>query len=947
MEYDFKTIETKWQSVWASSGTYRVSEDASRRKFYVLNMFPYPSGAGLHVGHPLGYIASDIYARFKRHQGYNVLNPMGYDAYGLPAEQYAILTGQHPETTTAANIERYRRQLDRLGFSFDWEREIRTCDPSYYKWTQWAFVRMFESYYDNDSLSAKPISGLVSRFEHSGTDGINASCGKELRFSADEWRRMSRKDQSDVLMNYRIAYVGETMVNWCEGLGTVLANDEVADGVSIRGGYPVVQREMRQWCLRVSAYAERLLNGLETVDWSDAVKETQRNWIGRSSGAEVKIKVADSDKEFTIFTTRADTLFGVTFFVLAPESPLAKELATTEQRPAVDEYIKYVSGRTERERMIDRSVTGVFTGSFGINPITGERCPVYVAEYVLSGYGTGAIMAVPAHDSRDYAFAKHFSLPVIPLIEGADVSCGSYDAKEGMVTNSPMERKKSYKGFSLNGLTVKEACRAATEFVEREGLGRRRVNYRLRDAIFSRQRYWGEPFPVYYKDGIPVMMPEECLPIELPEVDKFLPTSTGEPPLGNARMWAWDEKEHKIVDKALISDADRIYPIELSTMPGFAGSSAYYLRYMSPRDDNALVSEAAAEYWKSVDLYVGGSEHATGHLVYSRFWNKFLFDIGVSKCEEPFRKLVNQGMIQGRSNFVYRIKDTNTFVSFGLKDGYDTTAIHVDVNMVKNDILDVPAFKAWRPEYASAEFILEDGKYVCGWAVEKMSKSMFNVVNPDTVIDKYGADTLRLYEMFLGPVEQSKPWDTNGIDGCHRFLKRFLALFLDKDGNIAAEDSTPTAENLKSLHKLIKKVTADIEAFSYNTAVSAFMIAVSELSAQKCRSRVILERLAVLIAPFAPHIGEELYSRMGHTSTVCDAPWPEWEEKYLVEDMVKMPVQFNGKVRFTICLPANAERQTVIDAALAAPAAQKYIEGKRIVKTVVVPGKIVNIVLQE
>ncbi|MCD8282489.1 MAG: leucine--tRNA ligase [Prevotella sp.] len=948
MEYDFRAIEKRWQRIWSERKTYHVAEDTSRKKFYVLNMFPYPSGAGLHVGHPLGYIASDIYARYKRSCGFNVLNPMGYDAYGLPAEQYAIQTGQHPAVTTERNIARYRSQLDRLGFSFDWDREVRTCDPSYYRWTQWAFVRMFNSFYCNACQSAQPISDLIAHFEQYGTKGLCAACGKELSFSADDWRRMTDKERSDVLMNYRIAYLGETVVNWCAGLGTVLANDEVSDGVSIRGGYPVVQRRMRQWCLRVSAYAERLLKGLDDIDWSESIKETQRNWIGRSEGAEINIRVADTDFTFTIFTTRADTLFGVTFFVLAPESALVSRLTTDDRRGEVDAYISYVKGRTERERMIDRTVTGVFTGSYGINPVTGDKCPIYVSEYVLAGYGTGAIMAVPAHDSRDYAFARHFSLPVIPLIEGADVSRESYDAKEGTVMNSPMAGKTAYKNFTLNGLSVREAIDAAKAFVEREGIGRIKVNYRLRDAGFSRQRYWGEPFPVYYKDDIPVVIPEECLPITLPDVDNFLPTATGEPPLGNARMWAWDEKARKITDKALIDPGKGVFPMELCTMPGFAGSSAYYLRYMDPHNDEALVSTAAADYWGEVDLYVGGSEHATGHLIYSRFWNKFLYDIGISKREEPFRRLVNQGMIQGRSNFVYRIKDTNTFVSAGLKDKYDTTEIHVDVNIVSGDVLDTEAFRAWRPDYADAEFILEDGRYVCGWAVEKMSKSMFNVVNPDDITETYGADTLRLYEMFLGPVEQSKPWDTNGIDGCYRFLRRFWGLYFDREGNWNADDSAPTADNLRSLHKLIKKVTADIELFSYNTAGAAFMVATTELAGQKCRSKAVLEPLAVLIAPFAPHIAEELYSRLGHAETsVCDASWPVCNEAYLVETMVKMPVQFNGKVRFTLSLPADTGREAVVEAALNAPEAKKYIEGKRVVKTIVVPGKIVNIVLKE
>ncbi len=946
MEYNFREIEKKWQKAWVENKTYHVVEDESKKKFYVLNMFPYPSGAGLHVGHPLGYIASDIYARFKRQSGFNVLNPMGYDAYGLPAEQYAIQTGQHPEKTTFQNIDRYREQLDKIGFCFDWDREIRTCDPSYYHWTQWAFQRMFDSFFCNSCQKAQPISKLVEHFEAEGTKGLDVACSEELSFTADEWKAMSEKEQSDVLMNYRLAFMGETMVNWCAKLGTVLANDEVVDGVSVRGGYPVEQKKMRQWCLRVSAYSQRLLDGLETIQWSDSIKETQKNWIGRSEGTEVTIKVDGSDVDFTIFTTRADTMFGVTFFVVAPESELVSVLTTEEQSREVEEYVKYVKGRTERERMIDHTVTGVFSGSYGINPITGDKCPIYVAEYVLAGYGTGAIMAVPAHDSRDYSFAKHFNLPIIPLVEGADVSEESYDAKEGTVMNSPVAGKEAYKGFSLNGLSIKEAIQKTKEFVSENGLGRVKVNYRLRDAIFSRQRYWGEPFPVYYKNGIPTMIPEECLPIELPQVDKFLPTETGEPPLGNAKEWAWDEKNRKIVDKALISDAGAVYPIELYTMPGFAGSSAYSLRYMDSLNGKALVSEEAAAYWQNVDLYVGGSEHATGHLIYSRFWNKFLFDLGVSKKDEPFQKLVNQGMIQGRSNFVHRIKDTNTFVSLGLKDQYETTPIHVDVNIVKNDILDLEAFKAWRPEYAEAEFILEDGRYVCSWAIEKMSKSMYNVVNPDMIVENYGADTLRLYEMFLGPIEQSKPWDTNGIDGCHRFLKKLWGLLTNEELPMGENAVAPSAENLKSLHKLIKKVTADIETFSYNTAISAFMVAVSELTQQKCKSVAVLEQLVVLLAPFAPHIAEELYAMLGHTETVCDAPWPELNEEYLVESTVKMPVQFNGKVRFTLEFPADADKDTILNAALSAPEAQKHLEGKQVVKTIVVPGRIINIVVK-
>ena len=942
MEYNFKEIEKKWQKRWVEDKVYHVTEDVNRKKYYVLNMFPYPSGAGLHVGHPLGYIASDIYARFKRLQGFNVLNPMGYDAYGLPAEQYAIQTGQHPEVTTNTNIARYREQLDKIGFSFDWDREVRTCDPSYYHWTQWAFQKMFNSFYCNKCQSAQPIDRLIKHFEEKGTEGIDVACSEEIEFSASEWNAMDEKQKSDTLMNYRIAFLGETMVNWCPKLGTVLANDEVVDGVSLRGGYPVEQKKMRQWCLRVSAYAQRLLDGLDSIDWSDSIKETQKNWIGRSEGTEVKIKVADSDVDFTIFTTRADTMFGVTFFVLAPESELVDKVTTAEQRNDVDVYIKYVKGRTERERMIDHTVTGVFTGAYGINPITGDKCPIYVAEYVLAGYGTGAIMAVPAHDSRDYAFAKHFDLPIIPLIEGADVSEESYDAKDGIVMNSPMEGKTAYKGFSLNGLTVKEAIAATKKFVTEQELGRVKVNYRLRDAIFSRQRYWGEPFPVYYKNGIPTMIPEDCLPVKLPEVDKFLPTETGEPPLGNATCWGWDEVNRKVVSNSLI-DEKTVFHIELYTMPGFAGSSAYYLRYMDPHDDKALVSKEAVGYWQSVDLYVGGSEHATGHLIYSRFWNKFLFDMGVSVKEEPFQKLINQGMIQGRSNFVYRIKDTNTFVSLDKKDGYDVTPIHVDVNIVSGDILDVEAFKAWRPEYNNAEFVLnDDGKYVCGWAVEKMSKSMFNVVNPDMIVEKFGADTLRLYEMFLGPVEQSKPWDTNGIDGCHRFLKKLW--------NYMTADSTAekaSKEELKSLHTLIKKVTGDIEQFSYNTSIAAFMICLNELTKLKTSSKEVKDTLTVLIAPFCPHMAEELWEMSGHTGTVCDAKWPEFNEDYLKEDSMKMMVAFNGKARFQMEFPVGTAQQAIIDAAMADPQSQKWLEGFQVVKTIVVPGKMINIVLRK
>ena len=945
MEYNFREIEKKWQAKWAAEKTYHVEPDASKEKFYVLNMFPYPSGAGLHVGHPLGYIASDIYARYKRLKGFNVLNPMGYDAYGLPAEQYAIQTGQHPAVTTVKNIARYREQLDKIGFSFDWDREVRTCDPQYYKWTQWAFQKMFGSYYSNTEAKALPIEELVRHFETAGTAGLDVAQSEELNFTAEEWKAMSDVEKQQVLMNYRIAYLGETMVNWCPQLGTVLANDEVVDGVSERGGFPVVQKKMKQWCLRVSAYSQRLLDGLETIDWTDSLKETQRNWIGRSEGTEMQFSVKDSDLKFTIFTTRADTIFGVTFMVLAPESELVAQLTTDAQRAEVEAYLEATKKRTERERIADRKVSGVFSGSYAVNPFTGDAIPVWISDYVLAGYGTGAIMAVPAHDSRDYAFARHFNLPIVPLIEGADVSEESFDAKEGIVSNSPAAGKESLKGFSLNGLTVKEAIAATKKFVTENGLGRVKVNYRLRDAIFSRQRYWGEPFPVYYKDGMPQMIPEACLPLELPEVSRFLPTETGEPPLGNATRWAWDEKNACVTDNSQI-DQVNVFPLELSTMPGFAGSSAYYLRYMDPRNDDALVSEEAVGYWQNVDLYIGGSEHATGHLIYSRFWNKFLFDLGISCKEEPFAKLVNQGMIQGRSNFVYRIKDTNTFVSLGLKDQHDVTPIHVDVNIVHNDVLDLDAFKAWRPEYADAEFILEDGKYVCGWAVEKMSKSMYNVVNPDYIVETYGADTLRLYEMFLGPINQSKPWDSNGIDGCFRFLRKCWNLFFDKNGEWAVKEETATKDNLKSLHKLIKKVTEDIETFSYNTAIPAFMIATGELAQQKCVSREVLEKLVVLLAPFAPHVAEELWEKLGHSTTVCDAEWPIFDESHLKEDSVTLSVSFNGKTRFTLDFPADASADAIREATLASEQAQKYLEGKNVVKVIVVPGRIVNIVIK-
>ena len=965
MEYNFIDIEKKWQQKWVENKTYKVVEDENKQKFYVLNMFPYPSGAGLHVGHPLGYIASDIYARYKRLKGFNVLNPMGYDAYGLPAEQYAIQTGQHPQLTTDTNIARYREQLDKIGFSFDWDREIRTCDPRYYHWTQWAFERMFESYYDYTQQKALPIKDLVRHFEEEGTLNLNVAQGEELIFSARDWSSMDEQEQQEKLMNYRIAYLGETMVNWCPGLGTVLANDEVVNGVSERGGYPVVQKLMKQWCLRVSAYSQRLLDGLETVNWSDSIKETQKNWIGRSEGTEVEFKyltpTGEGQKEgkFTIFTTRADTMFGVSFMVLAPESELVAELTSEAQKAEVEEYLAYVQKRTELERMSDRKVTGVFSGSYGINPFTGEQIPIWISEYVLAGYGTGAIMAVPAHDSRDYAFAKHFNLPIIPLIEGADVSEESFDAKEGIVTNSPAAGKESMDGFSLNGLTVKEAIAKTKQFVTEKGIGRVKVNYRLRDAIFSRQRYWGEPFPVYYKQGMPYMIPEECLPLELPEIDKYEPTESGEPPLGRAKVWAWNEAERKVVEKSLVDDKT-VFPLELNTMPGFAGSSAYYLRYMDPHNDEALVGKKADEYWQNVDLYVGGTEHATGHLIYSRFWNKFLFDCGCSCKEEPYEKLVNQGMIQGRSNFVYRINSDDhskapVFVSLGQKDKYDTTPIHVDVNIVHADVLDVEAFKAWRPEYNNAEFIFEDGTsssegintqhptsaiYKCGWAVEKMSKSMFNVVNPDVIVEQYGADTLRLYEMFLGPVEASKPWDTNGIDGCFRFLKKFWKLYQQE-----LNDDEPSKDSLKSVHKLIKKVTGDIEQFSYNTAVSAFMICVNELGQQKCANRELLKKMVIVIAPFAPHMAEELWEQLGgETKSVFDAEWPAWDESYLVENEVQLTVSFNGKARFQMTFPADATKEDIEKKALEDERSQHYIDGKTIVKIIVVPKKIINIV---
>ena len=925
MEYNFKDIETRWQESWRKQELYKVSEDTSRPPYYVLDMFPYPSGAGLHVGHPLGYIASDIFSRYKRLRGFNVLHPMGYDAFGLPAEQYAIQTGQHPAKTTEVNTARYREQLDKIGFSYDWSREVKTCDAEYYKWTQWAFTELFQSYYDNKSAKAKPIAELIAHFELQGTAGLDVAQGEELSFDAAQWQQMTKAEQSATLMNYRLAYLGDTMVNWCAALGTVLANDEVSEGLSVRGGHPVEQKLMRQWCLRVSAYAERLLNSLDSLEWTEALKETQRNWIGRSEGAEVKFPISGSEELVTVFTTRPDTIYGVSFMVLAPESELVSLLTTESQRVAVDEYLQATKRKTERERIADRRVSGVFSGSYAINPITGKEIPIWISDYVLAGYGTGAIMAVPAHDSRDFAFARHFDLPIVQVVipEGEEESNPSEwdeskDSKAGTMVNSDL----------LNGLSVKEAQAKIKALITERGLGRVKVNYRLRDAIFSRQRYWGEPFPVYYKNGIAEVLPLEKLPLCLPEVDKFLPTETGEPPLGRAEGWHTAEG----------------YPYELSTMPGFAGSSAYYLRYMDPRNEQALVGKEANEYWRHVDLYIGGTEHATGHLIYSRFWNKFLFDLGAVCEDEPFRRLVNQGMIQGRSNFVYRIKNTNTFVSFGLKDQYDVQPIHVDVNIVSNDKLDIEAFKAWQPDFHNAEFILEDGQYVCGWAIEKMSKSMHNVVNPDTIIERYGADTLRFYEMFLGPLEQSKPWDTNGIDGVHRFLKKLWNLYWAGD-NVKVTDEAASKDELKSLHKLIKKVTADIENFSFNTSVSAFMICVNELTSLATNKREILKPLLILLSPYAPHIAEELWHAIGEEGSVVTAEWPELNEAYLVEDNFTYPVSFNGKTRFMLSLPVTLTPQEVEAAVLSAPEAEKWLEGKTPRKVIVVPKRIVNIVL--
>lgn len=927
MEYNFRAIEARWQEYWRAQDVYRVTEDSSRPPFYVLDMFPYPSGAGLHVGHPLGYIASDIFARYKRLRGFNVLHPMGYDAFGLPAEQYAIQTGQHPEVTTTENIRRYREQLDQIGFSFDWSREVRTSDPEYYKWTQWVFIQLFHSYYNNVAGKAAPISELVAHFEAEGTKGLDVAQSESLTFTAEEWRSWDKKKQMQTLMNYRLAYLGETMVNWCAALGTVLANDEVHDGVSERGGHPVEQKKMQQWCLRVSAYAGRLLDSLNELEWSESLKESQRNWIGKSEGAEVRFPLAQGKgEELTVFTTRVDTIYGVTFMVLAPESDYVALVTTAEQKTAVEEYLAATRRRTERDRLSDRRVSGVFSGSYATNPLTGQAIPIWISDYVLAGYGTGAVMAVPAHDSRDFAFARHFDLPIIQVVvpEGEEATDPktwdeSKDSKSGTLINSGI----------ITGLSVTDAIAKMKAYIATEGLGQVKTNYRLRDAIFSRQRYWGEPFPIYYDaDGTAHTISEEELPLRLPEVDKFLPTSDGQPPLGRAKDWHTAEG----------------FPFELSTMPGFAGSSAYYLRYMDPHNDKALVGCEKNAYWRHVDLYVGGAEHATGHLIYSRFWNKFVYDLGLVVEDEPFRKLVNQGMIQGRSNFVYRIKDTNTFVSLGLKDQYDTTPIHVDVNIVSNDQLNLEAFRAWRPEYATADFILEEGKYICGWAVEKMSKSMYNVVNPDMIVERYGADTLRLYEMFLGPLEQSKPWDTNGIDGVHRFLRKLWGLYYSTEG-LRATDAPASKDELKSLHKLIRKVTQDVEQFSFNTSVAAFMICINELQGLKTASREILQPLLILLAPFAPHISEELWHALGEETTIVAATWPEYNEQLLVEDSVKYPVSFNGKTRFTMEFAREASQDAIREAVLSAEEAQKWLEGKTPKKVIIVPGRIINIVL--
>ena len=948
MEYNFKEIEKKWQAKWIADKTYEVNEDGGKQKVYVLDMFPYPSGAGLHVGHPLGYIASDIFSRFKRLQGFNVLHPMGYDAYGLPAEQYAIQTGQHPAITTEKNISRYREQMDKIGFGYDWNREVRTCEPNYYHWTQWAFIQMFNSYYCYDEQQARPIEELIEAFEQVGTEGLSIACSEALSFTADDWKAKSEIEKQEILLNYRLAYLGDTMVNWCAALGTVLANDEVINGISERGGHPVEQKVMRQWCLRVSAYAQRLLDGLNTIEWTDSLKETQRNWIGRSEGAEMQFRVKDSDGEgLLIFTTRADTIFGVTFMVLAPESELVDKLTTTEQKDEVEAYKAATKKKTERERQAEKKVTGVFTGSYAINPLTNEAIPVWVSDYVLAGYGTGAIMAVPGHDSRDYAFAKHFGLPIIPLIEGCDISEESFDAKEGRMTNSPQKGKVIEGGLVLNGLEVQEAIAKTKTYIEEKGLGRIKINYRLRDAIFSRQRYWGEPFPIFYDaNGLPQPLPMDCLPLILPEVGKYLPTETGEPPLGRAEKWAWDAANKKVVETSKV-DNKTIFRLELNTMPGFAGSSAYYIRYQDPYNSKGLVDKKINEYWRNVDLYLGGTEHATGHLIYSRFWNKFLYDTGIVCEDEPFKKLINQGMIQGRSNFVYRINGTNTFVSFHLREQYDVTPLYADVNIVSNDILDIEAFKNWNPEYKTADFILEDGKYICGWAVEKMSKSMYNVVNPDVIVEKHGADTLRMYEMFLGPLEQSKPWDTNGIDGVSRFLKKLWTLYYCNKGEWGVSDETPSVEELKSLHKLIKKISYDIEHFAFNTSISAFMICVNELTSMKCNKRAILEKLLIVLTPFAPHIAEELWHTLGHDSTICDAEWPVHDETFLKENTVTYAISFNGKTRYSLELPIEMPREEIEKEVLENEGSIKWLEGKTPKKIIIVPKKIVNIVIAD
>ncbi len=917
MEYNFKELESKWQRLWSERQTYKVEVDASRPKFYVLDMFPYPSGAGLHVGHPLGYIASDIYSRYKRLCGFNVLHPMGYDAFGLPAEQYAIQTGQHPRITTEQNIARYREQLDKIGFCYDWSREVRTSEPDYYKWTQWAFVKMFEHYYDNATKKAEPIEKLVAAFAASGTEGIDAVSTTAFNFTAHEWAAMSEVEQESVLQGFRLAYRADTMVNWCAELGTVLANDEVKEGLSVRGGFPVEQKRMKQWSLRVTAYAERMLTGMDKLEWSESLKEIQRNWIGRSVGAQMFFDIAGSEKQLEIFTTRPDTVFGVTFMVIAPEHEWVAELTTDENSAAVEEYIAQAKKRSERERIADtKRVSGVATGSYAVNPLTGKQIPIYISDYVLAGYGTGAIMAVPAHDSRDWAFARHFGLEVTPVVAGGNIEEASYDAKEGTVINSDF----------LNGMDVKEAIPMMFSEIEKRGLGRKLINYRLRDAIFSRQRYWGEPFPVYYKGDVAYALSEDKLPLELPAIENFGPTEAGEPPLARVEGWCTEEG----------------YPFELSTMPGFAGSSAYFLRYMDPHNSEGLVSQEANQYWRNVDLYIGGIEHATGHLMYSRFWNMFLYDLGYICEEEPYKKLVNQGMIQGRSNFVYRVVGTNKFVSLSLKGEYETTEIHVDVNIVKNDYLDIEAFKAWRPEFADAEFILEDGKYLCGWAIEKMSKSMYNVVNPDMIVEKYGADTLRMYEMFLGPLEQSKPWDTNGIDGVHKFLRKFWRLYHNRENELTLTDEAPTDAELKSLHKTIKKIREDIENFSFNTSVAAFMICLNELG--ECHKRAIVEPLTILIAPFAPHIAEELWALAGNSESVFDAAYPECNESYLVESSFEYPVMMNGKLRFKQKYDLSLSPKEIQADILTKEAAQKWLEGAAPKKVIVVPGKIINIV---